>query len=104
MYNKKAVQRAQQKIWLYLLDLVSGETQPLGLREIHRRYHVSPAVVSRHLWHSFFLKIKNKKTLSLDRERKKEVKKFAKNCWKTILKNKNKKLNEILFFTYNEIW
>lgn len=102
MYNEASVKKARQKIGLYFIDLVKWNTHTLGVREIHRKYKVSPQVIERNLWHSYFLFEGNRKKVYLTKERKKEVQKFLK-LWKIILENENKKLNEILFYTLNEV-
>lgn len=101
MYNERAIKKAKQKIGLYFIDLVLWKTEELGVREVHRKYKVSPQVLENNLGNSFFKKDGNKKKLYLTEERKEDIKTFL---WfsKNIIKMSDKWLSEILFYTINE--
>jgi len=103
MYNFKAVKKAKQKIWLYFIELAKWKVSEMWVREIHRKYKVSPQVIKNNLDKSFYEKVGNKKNVVLSEVRKKEVLNFADNIGKDLVKNRDKKLNEILFYTFNEI-
>lgn len=103
MYNEKAIKKAKQKIGSYFFDLVSGKVEELWVREIHRKYNVSPAVIEKNLWFSFFKFEWNKKKVFLNEKRTKETEIFLNQVSKIILQNEDKKLSEILFYTINEL-
>lgn len=103
MYNAKAIKKAKQKIWLYFIDLIQWKTEELWMREVHRKYKVSPAVLDRNLGNSYYKKEGNKKIVYLNEDRKEELTRFLTENGKSIVKFRDKKLLETMFYTLNEI-